>query len=371
MMLKGYKKLTILHTESSKGWGGQEIRILQEALGMRDRGYRVLIATEKDSILFQKALAKNLEVFPIHFSKYNPLSFLKIKSLIEKEKVDILNTHSSKDSWIATIAAKIAYNKPKIIRTRHLSTPISKSYASKIIYDLIPDAVITTGEIIKERMVKINKFDPTKIISIPTGVDLNKFRVNEINHSRKNDCFLVGTIGILRSWKGHEYLLRAVPLVIEKIKDIHFYIVGDGPQFKNLKKLITQLEIERYVSMTGYREDIPEIISSLDVLVHPSIANEGVPQSILQALAMKIPVIACDTGSIREIIKNNQTGILIEPKNPYAIYKAILKILTDRELKLQIIENAIKLVREKYSFEGMLCKIERLYKTLMRNVVKN
>ncbi|MCS7232406.1 MAG: hypothetical protein RMJ67_09775, partial [Elusimicrobiota bacterium] len=94
------KKITVLHTESSKGWGGQEIRILQEAIGMRERGYRILIATERDGILYQKASNEGFEVFPIHFSKYNPNSFIKIKFLIEKEKVDIVNTHSSKDSWV-------------------------------------------------------------------------------------------------------------------------------------------------------------------------------------------------------------------------------------------------------------------------------
>ncbi|MEN2995320.1 MAG: glycosyltransferase family 4 protein [Thermodesulfovibrio sp.] len=361
------KKITVLHTESSKGWGGQEIRILQEAIGMRERGYRVLIATEKDGNLYQRALKEGLEVFPINFSKYNPLSFLRIKSLIEKERVDIVNTHSSKDSWIATIAAKMAFNKPKIIRTRHLSTPISKSYLSKIIYDIIPDLIITTGEAIRENMIKIHKFNPKKIVSIPTGVDLNKFNPDSVKPMIDKDRILIGSIGILRSWKGHEYLLKAIPLVIKKIKKVHFYIVGDGPQFNNLKKLIEELKIENYVSMLGYVEDTAAILKSLDILIHPSTSNEGVPQVVLQALSMRVPVIACNVGSIGEIIKDKKTGILIEPKNSYAIYEAILEILKDNELKSKIIENGFKLVEEHYSFNKMLNKIENLYIGLLKN----
>ncbi|GLI54204.1 glycosyltransferase family 4 protein [Thermodesulfovibrio yellowstonii] len=364
MTLKGYKKLTILHTESSKGWGGQEIRILQEALGMRDRGYRVLIATEKDSTLFNKAMQKGIEVFDIHFSKYNPYSFLKIKDLLEKEKVDILNTHSSKDSWVASIAAKMSKNKPKIIRTRHLSTPISKSYISKIIYDLIPDAIVTTSEEIKDTMIKFNRFNEKKIFSIPTGIDLKLFKNENIESAIKEQGFKIGTIGILRDWKGHSYFIESIPLIKKAIPKAIFFIIGDGPQRDNLKKLIDELDLNQSVKMLGFRDDIPKVIYSLDVIVHPSYANEGVPQVILQALAMKKPVVASNITGIREVIIDNQTGLLVEPKNKWDIAEKVIELYNNKDLRIRLGEEGEKFVKINFSIESMLDKLESIYHKL-------
>lgn len=357
--------ITVLHTESSTGWGGQEIRIIKEASGLRKRGYRILISAEKESMIFKKAIQHGFETFPVSFSKYNPVSFLKIKSLIEKENINIVNTHSSKDSWIATIAAKLAFNKPKIIRTRHLSTPIKKTVLNRWIYNVLPDIIITTGEEIKKNMIVENKFNPEEIVSIPTGVDLERFNPEVVYPTFNSKEFSVGTIGVLRSWKGHIYLLEAIPLILSYIRDIKFYIVGDGPQRENIQNHIKKLSIEKWVVMTGYREDIPEILASLDVVVHPSYANEGVPQAILQAMAMEKPVIASDAGAIKEVIINNETGFLVEPKNPSQIAEKIIELYERSELRIEFGKKGRCLVERDYSFDGMLDKIENMYKMLL------
>ncbi|ODA43515.1 Glycosyltransferase [Thermodesulfovibrio sp. N1] len=355
---------TILHTESSLGWGGQEIRIIQEASGLRNRGYRILIAAEKNSVILKKAIQEGFEAFPVSFIKFKPSSFWKIKSLIEKENVNIVNTHSSKDSWVSIIAAKLASNKPKIIRTRHLSTPIKNNALNRLIYNILPDAIITTGDEIRKHMINDNKFNPDKIFSIPTGVDLEKFNPEKVKPLFTNKEFKVGTIGVLRSWKGHIYLLEAIPLILNHISNIKFYIVGDGPQRENIKNNIKQLNIEKWVIMTGYREDIPEILASLDVIVHPSYANEGVPQAVIQAMAMKKTVIATDTGSIKEILIDKFSGLLIEPKNKEQIAEAVISLYKDNQLRSFLGENAQRLVKDNYSFDKMLEKIENVYQKI-------
>lgn len=363
--MKTNKKITILHTESSTGWGGQEIRILQEAIGMRERGYRILIAAEKNSMLFLKALNQGFEVFPVHFSKYNPFSFLKVKSLIEKEKVDIVNTHSSKDSWISTIAAKIASNKPKIIRTRHVSTPIKKTILNQLIYNILPDIIITTGEEIRKNMINNNEFNPGKILSIPTGVDLERFNPEKIKPAFNIKEFTIGTIGVLRSWKGHIYLLESIPLILNHISNIKVFIIGDGPQRENIQNHIKKLNIDKWIVITGHREDIPEVLASLDVVVHPSYANEGIPQAILQAMAMKKAIIATDVGSIKEIIKDKVIGLLIQPKNVKQLAESIILLYKNPVLRNSIAENGRKLVENKFSLKKMLDEIANVYKKLL------
>lgn len=363
--------LTILHTESSLGWGGQEIRILHESLGMKARGHRVLIAAHPKSLLLPKAEKAGLEIISIDLSHKYPWIFWQMVSILDQKEIDILNTHSSSDSWLGILAARVAKRKPLIIRTRHLSTPISKNLWSRLIYDLLPDAVITTGAEIRRQMIEVNNFAGHKIFSIPTGVDLDKFDPEKINPSLSRKGLAVGMVGVLRSWKGHQYFLKAVPLILEKIPEALFYIVGDGPQLNNIKQTMEQLKLKDKVFLLGHREDIPEIMASLDIIVHPSYGHEGVPQTILQALAMSRPVVATRTGSISEVIIEGETGILVPPGDAEKIAEGVIELYKNSALRQRIINNGRKFIKEKYSYQIMLDHLEGLYEHLLSGGLKN
>ncbi|OAG27674.1 glycosyltransferase family 4 protein [Thermodesulfatator autotrophicus] len=358
------KRSKILHTESAYGWGGQERRIIVEIQGLIDRGYWVALAAPEDSPIFNQAKKQKIPVFNLPFKKRNLANIYQLMKIIINEKINILNTHSSWDSWMGGIA-KLLYPKFKLVRTRHLSTDIGRNPSTKLIYDILPDKIITTGEAIRQKMISYNKFNPEKIVSIPTGVDLKKFNFNKVNPLLKEDSFIIGTVSVLRSWKGHKYLIKAIPKILSFIPDLKLYIVGDGPQRKNLENLCEELKLEKYVIFLGYREDIPELIASFDILVHPSTGHEGVPQTILQALAMKKPVIACDTGSIGEVIKNQKTGILIPPKDIDSLAKAIINFYENPDLARIMAENGYNLVSKKYSLNSMIDQIEEVYLSLV------
>ncbi len=364
-MHKGLFMLTILHTESSTGLGGQEIRTLQECIGMLSRNYRVIIAAPEKSEIYRRAKSAGIDTYQTIFVKKNPLSITRVASLINREKVDVLNTHSSIDSWVATFGAILSRKKPLLIRTRHLSTPISKSFLSRFIYDIMPDAVITTGEEIRQRMIKLNNFNSKKIFSIPTGVDLELFDPAQTLPSIEKKGFTVGMVSVLRSWKGHEYFVRAVPEILKSIPESIFLIVGLGPRYEHIRNLIKEMSLEENVFMLGHREDIPEVMASFDVLVHPSYAHEGVPQSVLQALAMKRAVVASDSGAIKEAIINGKTGFLIKPKTPSLISQKVIQLYHSPDLRKKFGEEGRKIVKENYSFSNMLERIEELYRHLL------
>jgi len=358
--------LTILHTESSMGWGGQEIRIFQESLGMIKRGHRVIIAAPEESSIFKRSKEACITTFPACFNKMNPLSIVRMVSLIDREKVDIVNTHSSSDSWVTTLAAR--FSRARIIRTRHLSTVIGRSYLSRLIYDVLPDAVITTGEAIRQKMIRDNDFTASKIFSIPTGVDTERFDLPRVKPVLDAGSFKVGTVGVLRSWKGHQFFLEAVPEIWTAIPGAVFYIVGDGPQREHIRSIIRERSLQGRVHMLDHREDIPEIIASLDVVVHPSYGHEGVPQTLLQALAMEKPVVASDAGAIKEIVINSRTGFLIEPRNPKQIAERVIELHRRPELRTEFGKAGRRLVEERYSFEKMLDSIENLYNDFFKHV---
>ncbi len=367
------RKLTILHTESSTGWAGQEMRIIIEAKEMKKLGHRIIIAAQSGSGIIPAIDREGFEKEILSMKKKDfIISIIQFVKIISKHNVDIVNTHSSWDSWIASIAARISSHKPIIIRTRHLSTPVSKGLLSRIVYQYLPRLVITTGNSIRESLININRFTHDKIVSIPTGVDLDVFCPRPVTNELRSKFGIskegkaIGTIAALRSWKGHDYLLEAAKILIEKRKDTKFVIAGDGPRYNHLVEKAKSMGITNHVLFLGYRDDIPDILSMLDVVVLPSYANEGVPQSILQAMAMGKPVVASSAGSIPEVVHDKETGILVEPKNANALAEGIVFMLDNHDFSRTVAANARKLIEAEYSLRHMVSRIEEIYNDLMQ-----
>lgn len=368
--------MRILHTEASTGWGGQEIRILQESLSFTKLGYRILIACQKGSQLAEQAIKSGLPVFIIQMRfAYDPVAIAKLLRLIRGERVDVVHTHSSRDSWIAGIAGRIA--KIPVVRSRHLSTPVNQSWCSTFVYRYLSDIIITSGTHIKDALVTKNKLDPAKTVSIPAGVDIERFDINISGEKIRNEFRLknalpiVGVVAILRSWKGHSYLLEAIPRVVSIYPDARFLIIGNGPQWDNLHKKIRELGIENHVIMTGFRDDIPEIMAALDIFVLPSTASEATSQVIPQALAMGKPAIATNVGGLPEIIEDGVTGLLILPKDHEAISNAIIWMVKHREKAHEMAMNGRDKILKRYTFQRMIERTSEVYNYVLKNKKKS
>jgi glycosyltransferase involved in cell wall biosynthesis len=365
--------LTILHTESSNGWGGQEIRILTEADGMQRRGHRVLVAATPGSRLLQEAGAKGVPAVRVGMDGWRTLTAIwRLRDVIRRERVDIVNTHSSRDSWLASMATRLASPKPILIRTRHLSTPIERSIVTRFLYNTLPDAVITTGESIRVTMIERHRFDARKIISIPTGVDTAMFSRGSTKGALREaygiprNAPLVGIVAVLRSWKGHEDFLDAARLVLKDVPGARFVIVGDGPRAPNIRDYIERLGLAAAVTMTGHRSDVASVLADLDVFVLSSFGHEGVPQAVLQAMAMEVPVVATNVGSVSEVVRDGETGLLAPPLNPEALAAGIVSVLQRADLGRELASAGRRLIEDRYRLDAMLDRLDALYDDLVR-----
>ncbi|MDH4028066.1 MAG: glycosyltransferase family 4 protein [Nitrospirota bacterium] len=350
------------------GWGGQEIRILRESAGMRQRGHNVIIAAHPESGLFARAVKDGLETVPVKFRRRDLFRIIPFfKKLIEEKKIDIVNTHSSKDSWLVLPAARLARNRPLVIRTRHLSTPVHRGIANMFLYNYLPHFVITTGKAIREQLININGFNADRIVSIPTGVDTDAFDPQKVRGDLRKELSLaqetplIGMVSVLRSWKGHIHFINSIPYIIRKRPDARFIIAGEGPHRRSIEKTIDEVDARGCLYLLGHRDDISNVMSSLDILVHPSYANEGVPQSVLQAMAMRIPVIASDLAPLKEVVRDGITGLITPVNDPEKLAAGILKLLENKELASGMAETAKKLIEKEYSFNTMLDSTEALY----------
>jgi glycosyltransferase involved in cell wall biosynthesis len=331
----------ILHTEWSSGWGGQEQRIVLECRKMMELGHSVLLVCQPGSGIRSRACEQGIPVeeVPIR-GGWDLRAILHICRLIRKHRVDIVNTHSGKDTWVGGLAAKLSG--ATFIRTRHLSIPLSNSPFNFI--HRLADGTITTGEAIRTTLITVNRLPADRVISIATGVNTTRFNPETVQRSETLARELgidasrpvVTMVAVLRSMKRHDIFLRAAQQVLRHEPAVQFLAVGDGPGRETCRAVARELGVERNVIFTGYRPDIPEILKISDIAVLTSDRFEGVPQSLSQAMAMGVPVIAAPVGSIPELISDGSTGLLADVGNADSFACKIMTLLNDPSLRARL-----------------------------------
>ncbi|MHB8067758.1 MAG: glycosyltransferase family 4 protein [Desulfobaccales bacterium] len=363
------KTYTILHTESSLGWGGQERRILAEAQAMRERGHRLLLAADPRGELLSRGEKAGFPVFPLNFGGWRNLgAALTLRGLVQREKVDFLNTHSSLDSWVGLLALA-GLKKPLWVRTRHLSTPVKGSWPTRRLYQT-PKATITTSEGIKELLQQRVGVDPQRVFSIPTGVSLTDFAPREADPSLRQslhipeDSFIWGMVSVLRSWKGHLYALEALKELVDAGLETTLVVVGEGPYRSLIEPRIQELGLDAQVRLVGYQEKVAPWLALMDVVVMASYAHEGVPQAALQALALGKPVVGTTVGGIPEVIRTGETGLLVPPKDATALAAALRQLWEQPARRAEMGQRGRELVVQKYSLEQMAAAVEAVYDLL-------
>jgi len=357
----------ILHTESSIGLGGQEIRILGEARWLIDHGWDCLIACQPGSPLFTEARDAGLPVAPVRMrGAWDAASVLRLRTVMRAGRAALVHTHSSVDSWLATVAAK-SLGLP-VVRSRHVTIPILRRRA--LVYRLA-DRIITTGEAVAARVRECG-VPSHRIVAITSGVDTTRFHPGVSGKAVREELGIgpgdpaVGLVANVRGSKGHAVFLEAAREVLATHANARFVIVGDGVGFEDVRRRVRESGIAGAVIMTGFRRDIPEIMAALDVLVLPSIKSEATSQVIPQALAVGTPVAAAATGGIPEIIRDGETGYLVEPGNAGALARAIRALLGDPDRAREMAAAGQALVRSRYSSDITMAATTDVYRALLR-----
>ena len=363
--------LAILHSESSTGWGGQEIRVFTEVCWLRRRGHAAGLLVPPGSSLGVRAERADIPVawIPMPYA-LNPWAVARIARRLREEGTQTLVTHSSVDAWTGGVAARLV--RVPVVRMRHLSVPIRSNPFSRVVYTALCDKIVTTGEAIRTLLVEQLRISPAKVVSVPTGVDPEEFHPSRVDPTRirtelglGRETPLLGMIAVLRSWKGHLVFLQALRHIRHSHPDVQAILVGEGPFRSVIQEAIRGHGLETSVRLAGHREDIAEILSGLDVVVSASTAAEGIPQALLQALAMGRPVVATDVGGIPEIIRHGETGWLVPPGEAEALGHAIVQALAERPAALRMGEQGRKIVETDYSLQRMGERMEDLYRGLV------
>jgi len=360
----------ILHTEASKGWGGQEIRILTEAAGMLARGHHVELACPADARIHGEASRYGVVAHALPIGRKTPAGLLAMRGFLRANPYDVVNAHSSTDAWLVALASR-GWRAPPLVRTRHISAPVPDNRATRWLYRKASAHVVTTGEALREQLIRHNALAPTHVTSVPTGIDPDLFPSADpsLRNERRRDLGLpvarplVGIVATLRSWKGHRFLLEA----IRELRPIeaHLAIVGDGPQRAALEARARELGIERAVTFAGNQVDVAPWLQSFDAFALPSYANEGVPQALLQAMFTALPCVTTNAGAIPEIAIDGETARVVPKEDSRALAAALHEVLSDAEEAGRLGARARALVLERHGLERMLERMERVFEGVL------
>lgn len=357
--------MNILHLESSLGWGGQEIRIVKEALGMINRGHKVILAVAKGGKMIPYARKEGIKVYEVDFRKRNwGYCLFYLLYLFKKEGVEIINTHSSLDSWIGGIAAKIGG--VAIIRTRHLSTAIRKGINSFLLYNKLADFVMTTCKGIIPMIASQSKNPLSKIRSVPTGIDISEIRFDKekaLSFRKElgisSDDLLVGMVCFMRSWKGVNDFIDAANLLRDD-PHIKWVIIGGGHE-EVYRKKAKELQLDSILFFTGHLNNPFHAIASLDIFSLLSTAHEGVSQASLQAAFLEKPLITTSVGGLPEVCLDQQTGIIVPSFSPQKVAEAVCFLKHNPLIRKKMGQNAKKHVENEFTQKVMLDHVQTIY----------
>ncbi|MFZ2277161.1 MAG: glycosyltransferase [Prosthecobacter sp.] len=358
----------IAHSEASLGWGGQEHRILAEINGFRRRGSEVWLIAPMNSQIYQRASQAGVQVLAQRFNQRCLLPFhvLRLAWWLHRQRIEIVNPHSSRDGWMLTLAARIA-RVPLIIRSRHFDVPIPNKSLSRLMYKEWSHHIITTSPKITSSLISTFGLDAGEITTLPTGVDLERFKpegpkADFSTYLPSPQTPLIGMITVIRAAKGIQVLAEATHLLKTQYGiHVHCIIAGEGPALDYVKSVVSQFSVGDQFTFLGHREDVPEIMRSLDIIAIPSF-HEAIPQSGLQALAIGVPVVASDVGGIPSIIKQGETGRLVPPHDAAALASAIRETLEGKPRTQAMCRAGQEFIVNHHSLDTMLDRLDAIYR---------
>jgi glycosyltransferase involved in cell wall biosynthesis len=361
----------ILQLISSEGKYGAETMLLCLVKSLALLGHESVIGVFRNSHCPHTEIAEaaKLEGLKVEIiscdGKVDRSAMEAIRHILRIHSIDLVHTHGYKANFYGYLAAR-GEGVP-LVATYHLDWP-DRGLALRL-YHLLDRLVVRRfGRIaaVSEavaRSLRRSGVPSARIATIDNGIDLFPFtqaRPTLRKEMPQRPKMLIGLVGRLTPQKGCEYFLQAAQKVLVGFPEALFVLVGEGPDRMKLEALAQELKIRDRVIFAGHREDMPGVYSSLDVLVLPSI-NEGLPMTLIEAMAAARPVVATPVGAVPKLVIPEQTGLLVNLRHPENLAAAIGRFISDPDLRRRLGANGQAWVMRRFSAEAMARKYAEIY----------
>ncbi len=384
-------RIVLLDTESNLG--GAQLSLLSLAEGLRARGHRVTVACPGPGAFSRRLAEQGIDV---HLCKLNhrlfspgthsrlrvisdglgliPSAFaaLSLARWGRKQHLDLIHANDFKSAlWVGLLGRMM---KTRTVWHGHLFYRYGRlgRLAARPC-----DTVIVNSEAVRRSFVA-GGIPPAKVVTVYNGIDPDAFPFSEDRNASRPALGLppsvpvVGFVGRIAPRKGLDDLLRAAVQVREAIEDVHILIAGDELFFDDnagsksaLQALSHELGVADRCHFVGFREDVPAVMAALDVLAFPS-WEEPFGRSLIEAMAVGRPVVACGAGGVLEIVRHGETGLLVPPRDPPALARALIEVLRSPERARAMGRRGREVVEQLFTIERHVAEIDALYRQACR-----
>jgi glycosyltransferase involved in cell wall biosynthesis len=369
------KKIKLLQMLTNFHIGGTERQVANLALGIDPSHFDLHLACLRHS----GELLAELETLRVPRSEfrigrlYSPKTLwqgIRLAYYVRRNLIQIVHSFGFYPNVFTVPVARLAGASivvASIRDTGDLLTPMQRRLLKLVCR--LADCVLVNAEAIRKNLLE-QGYDPSNIVVIRNGLTLSKAHGKEPGSLLRRELGIplsarvVAVFSRLNRMKGVEYFLDAAMVLAGKFPDVHFLVVGDGGSKPELEEHARRLGLERRIVFTGFRGDVPDLLSEAAISVLPSL-SEGTSNTLLESMAAGIPVVATRVGGNPEVVEDGVSGLLVPPRDSAALAAATGRLLEDPDLALRLGQAGMRRVAALFSIDGSVHQTERLYQRLV------
>jgi glycosyltransferase involved in cell wall biosynthesis len=363
------KKTNLLFLLQTLGTGGSERIVKSLCENLDQRMFRCFVISLIDGEMKKEFMQLDIPVYSLDKRGHDAFKIMRqISTFIKTNQIHVINAHHFSPFLHAFYGAK--KHGCKIFFTPHSSWEIelmSNNYTAFCrILLTFSNGAIGISPSVSESILKKFHLPKHKVFTIINSVDYRRFNTNVDVRKKKQELNIkkqekvIGAVGGLRRVKNYSTLIKAFKIVKEKIDNVKLIIIGEGKMRGELEDLTKDLNLSNKVLFLGVRSDIPELMKLMDVYCLTSFF-EGLPLSLLEAMSAGVPILGTDVPGIRDVIIQEQTGLLVSSDNHKELAEGLIRVLTHPFLARKLAKNGKNFVLENYSIEMWISQYEKLF----------
>jgi glycosyltransferase involved in cell wall biosynthesis len=365
----------VLHVSEANEWTGGTAQLLQLAEGLRGKGWDVAVGCRPGSGLSKHAAQRGLPTFLCRLREdYDLPSAFSLASYIEESGVDVVHAHHNRSHAVCLLAQAVLAWRGKrrvLVVSRRVSFPPGKNPFSRWKYrSALIDRIVAVADAVKDVLVKAG-VPAERVAVIRSGTDLSRFAPRRATDAQKkalgvpSGVPLIGKIANASPWKGQASLLEAAKLLKARGAKAHFVLAGrdtDGPW---VKEIVARHGLQDSVTLLGFRTDVPDILSTLDVSVNAAVKGEGLSGALRESLLMGVPVVASDIAGNRELLQGGKGGWLYKTDDAPALAERLDWVLSHREEAAATVKAWQDEAKEGFTLDQTIARTDALYRELL------